>query len=124
MTLPPSEGNNAPAAAIVTIRADGVKEKRVPHHDLANVTALVASLGYAAFTLVALDGGRAMGLDANDMLMVVASLDRNCFYKSMTSYGNDQVWQDVYHRRVPNNRIAYIKLILRPAKPVLQFKER
>jgi phage FluMu protein gp41 len=35
--------------------------KRTPHHDLARIQAQVASLGAAAFTKTALDGGREMG---------------------------------------------------------------
>jgi motility quorum-sensing regulator/GCU-specific mRNA interferase toxin len=105
-------------------RPDGVKEKQVPHHALAQVQSRVVALGLAAFTKAALDGGWAMGLDSADMFHVIASLDRHGFYKSMTSYGNDSEWQDVYRARTQNNRIAYIKVILRPIKPVLQFKER
>jgi motility quorum-sensing regulator / GCU-specific mRNA interferase toxin len=108
----------------VAIRADGVQEKRVPHHDLAKVQALVLQLGPAAFTMTAIDGGRAMGLSTAAMVWVVANIVEGCFYKSMTSYGDPGEWQDVYHVQVPNNRVAYIKLVSRPVKPVLQFKER
>jgi motility quorum-sensing regulator/GCU-specific mRNA interferase toxin len=72
-------------------------EKRAPHYDLTRVQADVARLGAAAFTKTAMDGGRAMGLTSAEMLTVIASLTRRNFYKSMTTYADHRVWQDVYH---------------------------
>ncbi len=99
-------------------------EKRTPHYDLARVQGDVARLGAAAFTKSALDGGWAMGLTTAEMLAVIASLTRRNFYKSMTSYADHRVWQDVYHAATPVRRDAYIKITLRDAAPVIQFKER
>jgi motility quorum-sensing regulator / GCU-specific mRNA interferase toxin len=70
-------------------------EKRMPHYDLLQIQAQVARLGAAAFTKTALDGGRSMGLTSADMLRVIAALTRREFYKSMTTYGDHRVWQDV-----------------------------
>lgn len=98
-------------------------EKRVPHYDLARIQADVARLGAAAFTKTALDGGRAMGLTTAEMLAVVASLSRRDFYKSMTTHADHRVWQDVYHAATPVRKDAYIKVTLRDAAPVIQFKE-
>ena len=99
-------------------------EKRRPHYDLARVQADVARLGAAAFTKAALDGGRAMGLTSAEMLTVVASMTRRNFYKSMTTYADHRVWQDVYYAATPVRKEAYIKITLRDAAPVIQFKER
>jgi motility quorum-sensing regulator/GCU-specific mRNA interferase toxin len=99
-------------------------EKRTPHYDLGRIQAEVARLGAAAFTKTALDGGRSMGLTTADMLAVVASLSRRDFYKSMTSFADHRVWQDVYHAATPVRKEAYIKITLRDAAPVIQFKER
>ncbi len=99
-------------------------EKRTPHYDLARIQADVARLGAAAFTKTAMDGGRAMGLTTADMLRAIASLSRRQFYKSMTSYADHRVWQDVYHAATPVRRDAYIKITLRDAAPVIQFKEK
>ncbi len=63
-------------------------EKRSPHYDLVNIQADVKRLGAAAFTKAALDGGRAMGLTSSEMLVVVASLGRRDFFKSMTTYAD------------------------------------
>jgi len=99
-------------------------EKRSPHYDLARVQADVAHLGAAAFTKTALDGGRTMRLTTADMLAVIASLSRSEFYKSMTTFSDHRVWQDVYHAATPVGRYAYIKITLRDAAPVIRFKER
>jgi motility quorum-sensing regulator/GCU-specific mRNA interferase toxin len=98
-------------------------DKRTPHYDLARVQADAARLGPAAFTKTALDGGRMMGLTTVEMLAVIAALSRRRFYKSMTTYADHRVWQDVYHAPTPVRRDAYIKITLRDAAPVIQFKE-
>jgi motility quorum-sensing regulator/GCU-specific mRNA interferase toxin len=98
-------------------------EKRTPHYDLARVQADVARVGAAAFTKTALDGGRMMGLTTAEMLAVIASLSRSDFYKSMTAYADHRVWQDVYYAATPVRKDAYIKITLREAAPVIQFKE-
>lgn len=99
-------------------------EKRTPHYDLARIQSAVAHLGAAAFTKTALDGGRQMGLITAEMLAVIASLSRRDFYKSMTTYADHRIWQDVYHAATPMKKQAYIKITLRDAAPVIQFKEK
>jgi motility quorum-sensing regulator/GCU-specific mRNA interferase toxin len=99
-------------------------EKRRPHYDLALVRAEVARVGAAAFTKTALDGGRAMGLTSSEMVRVVCDLSPAAFYKSMTSYADHRIWQDVYHATVPNGLVAYIKITRRDRALVIQFKER
>lgn len=99
-------------------------EKHAPYYDLATVQAAVARLGAAAFTKTALDGGRAMGLTTAEMLAVIAALSRRDFYKSMTTYADSRVWQDVYHAMTPVRKDAYIKITLRNLAPVIQFKEK
>ena len=99
-------------------------EKRTPHYELVRIQELVRRLGAAAFTKTALDGGREMGLTTAEMLAVIASLSRRNFYKSMTTYADYRVWQDVYHADTPVNKQAYIKITLRDLAPVIQFKEK
>jgi motility quorum-sensing regulator / GCU-specific mRNA interferase toxin len=99
-------------------------EKRSPHYDLARVQADAARLGAAAFTKTALDGGRSMGLTTAEMLAVIASLSRREFYKSMTTFSDHRLWQDVYHAATPVRTYGYTKITLRDAAPVIQFKEK
>jgi len=99
-------------------------EKNTPHYSLQAIQEIVALAGNRAFTVMALNGGRAMGLDDEEMLDVIANLTRNNFYKSMTTYNDHRIWQDVYHARCPNGLIAYIKLTQVAQRVVIQFKEK
>jgi motility quorum-sensing regulator/GCU-specific mRNA interferase toxin len=64
-----------------------------------------------------------MGLTTAEMLAVIASLSRRDFRKSMTTYKDHRVWQDVYQAATPVRKDAYIKVTLRDTAPVIQFKE-
>lgn len=98
-------------------------EKRIAHYDLAAVIVVVRARGAAAFTKTALDGGRAMGLTTSEMIEVVCALRNSHLYKSMTTYADSTVWQDVYRADTPAGK-AYVKLTLRAdGAPVIQFKE-
>jgi motility quorum-sensing regulator/GCU-specific mRNA interferase toxin len=99
-------------------------EKRTPHYELARIQEQVRRLRAAAFTKTALDGGREMGLTTAEMLAVISSLSRRNFYKSMATYADHRVWQDVYRADTPVNKQAYIKITLRDLAPVIQFKEK
>ena len=99
-------------------------DKRTPHCPLSRIQDEVARLGAAAFTRTALDGGRDMGLTTSEMLKVIASLSQSNFYKSMTTYADHRVWQDVYHAETPVKKDAYIKITLRDTVPVIQVKEK
>jgi motility quorum-sensing regulator/GCU-specific mRNA interferase toxin len=99
-------------------------EKRTPHYDLRQVQAVVVEWGVAAFTKTALDGGRDLGLTTSEMLSVIAAPERKNFYKSMTSYADSTVWQDVYWAPTPAKKDAYIKITMREFAPVIQFKEK
>ena len=47
------------------------------------------------------------------------------FYKSMTTYTDQHVWQDVYHAPTLIGKVAYIKITLRSnGTVVVQFKEK
>jgi motility quorum-sensing regulator/GCU-specific mRNA interferase toxin len=64
-----------------------------------------------------------MGLTSGDMLAAISRLTRREFYKSMTTYNDHRIWQDVYHAPTPVRKDAYIKITLRDNAPVIQFKE-
>jgi len=100
-----------------------VTEKKKPHYKLAEIQSSVKKLGAAAFTKSALDGGRDMGLTSDEMLEVIASLGGTDFYKSMTTYADHRIWEDVYHATTPVQKKAYIKVTLRDEAPVISFKE-
>ena len=100
-------------------------EKKKPNYSLPEAQAIVARDGVLAFTGTALSGAAALGLSTEAACRMVAQLSRAMFYKSMTTYLNSQVWQDVYHAPCPNGKTAYVKLTLTAGgKVVIQFKEK
>jgi motility quorum-sensing regulator/GCU-specific mRNA interferase toxin len=99
-------------------------EKRRAHYPLEKVKEYVQNNGITAFTMTARRNAFSMGMTQSEMIAVVLSLSGNGFYKSMTSYHDATLWQDVYHALTPGGRTAYIK-ITDPGTghPVIQFKE-
>src|ERR1035441_8650950 len=63
-------------------------------------------------------------LTSREMLAVIAALTRRNFYKSMTTHADHRIWQDVYYSPTPVDQEAYIKITMRDAAPVIQFKEK
>ena len=98
-------------------------EKRVPHYSLTEIQGIVAGRGAKAFTKSALDGGRSMGLTVTEMVAVIAELGRRDFHKSMTTYADHTVWQDVYHATTEYGP-AYVKFTFREDRVVISFKGR
>ena len=97
-------------------------EKRVPHFSLPLIKQAIAERRYR-FTRTALQGGAEMGLDVRGMLDVIGSLTARDFYKSMTTYADHTIWQDVY-RPVTAAGPVYLKLTLMKDVLVVSFKER
>ncbi|GAB1618660.1 Toxin mRNA interferase YgiU [Pseudomonas sp. NGC7] len=57
-----------------------------------------------------------------DMLDVINGLERRDFYKSMTSYVDHRVWQDVY-RPLTVKAYVYLKLSVVDDVLIVSFKE-
>ncbi|WP_460158628.1 type II toxin-antitoxin system MqsR family toxin [Pseudomonas sp. S3_E11] len=100
-------------------------EKSTPHYELAEVKAEVRRLGSKAFTMSAREGGRRMTLSLAQMLRIVHLLKYRMLHKSMTTYADHRIWQDVYHTTFQDREI-YIKVTYRPGggHPVISFKEK
>ena len=67
----------------------------------------------------------ALGFNDEGIDEVIATMELKHFYKSMTSYANHKIWQDVYH--VPcGNLILYIKFTQNVISEftLLSFKEK
>lgn len=99
-------------------------EKRRAHYELEAVKAVVRRRGIDAFTLAAVRGLDAMGLNAAEGVAVVLALEARMLFKSMTTHANARVWQDVYHSLCPNGKLAYIKVTVQDGATVIQFKEK
>jgi len=98
-------------------------EKSRARYRLGDIKDIVASYGISAFTQTAVMGIERLGLSDAEGVSVVLNLTSAMFYKSMTTYVNHRVWQDVYHAPCPNGKMAYIKLTLQKGAVVIQFKE-
>ena len=66
-----------------------------------------------------------LGIRDPEIYKIVKTMEREHFYKSMTSYANHKIWQDVYH--VPyRDMILYIKFTKNLISEfiLLSFKEK
>ena len=66
-----------------------------------------------------------LGFNESDVRKIISTMERKHFYKSMTSYANHKIWQDVYH--VPcGNLILYVKFTQNVISEftLLSFKEK
>lgn len=96
-------------------------EKRMPHCPLQRVKALL-SLGKVRTTGLATQGARALGIEPFAMLNIVRELTPGDFHKSMTTYNNHRVWQDVYRPQTAVGRV-YLKLMVVDDLLIVSFKE-
>jgi motility quorum-sensing regulator/GCU-specific mRNA interferase toxin len=96
-------------------------EKRTPHCQLSIVKALIQE-GKVRSTFSALTGGAALGFDFQGIVAVVFALTPKDFYKSMTTYADHKVWQDVY-RPTTKAGEAYVKLTVIEDVLIVSFKE-
>ncbi len=66
-----------------------------------------------------------LGFYEKDIRKIVSTMELKHFYKSMTSYADHRIWQDVYH--VPcGNMILYVKFTQNIISEftLLSFKEK
>ena len=96
-------------------------EKRTPHCDLAVVKGLVKA-GKVRTTHSARTGAVKLGFDFQGMLDVVLSLTSADFYKSMPSYTDHKIWQDVYRPKTSAGDV-YLKLTVIEDVLIVSFKE-
>ena len=96
-------------------------EKRTPHCELAIVRRLISE-GKIRATLTAATAAKALGCDRLGMVEVVLALTPQDFYKSMTTYIDNKVWQDVY-RPTTKYGDVYLKLTVVDDVLIVSFKE-
>ncbi|MBY5778798.1 type II toxin-antitoxin system MqsR family toxin [Rhizobium leguminosarum] len=83
-------------------------EKKRPTYDLEAVKAVLGSVETLALTSSALRDAVALGFDRNGIAETIHGMNRRMFYKSMTTFADHRVWQDVYH--VPaQGMVLYVK---------------
>ena len=69
-------------------------EKNTPHCKLIKVKELIFE-GKVRLTATASAGGHELGLNDADVISIVSQLTSKDFYKSMTTYADNRIWQDV-----------------------------
>ncbi|MFM2275472.1 type II toxin-antitoxin system MqsR family toxin [Comamonas sp. 4034] len=98
-------------------------EKSTPHCKLSVVQGMVER-GQVRATATAFSGAREIGInDLAGMCAVVMSLTTANFYKSMTTYADHRIWQDVYHAKTTGGDEVYLKLTVIDDVLIVSFKE-
>jgi motility quorum-sensing regulator / GCU-specific mRNA interferase toxin len=83
-------------------------EKRKPTYDLAAFKAAFDDVGKLNVTSTAVRTAAAVGFGRAEIVATIQTMRRAHFFKSMTSYGDHRIWQDVY--RVPSEAgTLYVK---------------
>lgn len=97
-------------------------EKKTPHTRLHIVQNLVAE-GKVKATRSALNGADDLGLTFDDVCDAVKSLKSTDFFKSMTTYNDHTIWQDVYRPKLACG-VVYLKLTVTDGVLIVSFKEK
>ena len=100
-------------------------EKRKPTYDLAAFKAAFSSEKGLNVTGTALKSAAALGFGRREIIATVQTMEPTHFYKSMTSYADHRIWQDVYH--VPSeDGLLYVKFTADVVTEflLLSFKEK
>lgn len=96
-------------------------EKRTPHCPLPTVLAMVKA-GRVRMTASAVVGAEILGIDPKGMIGVVLALTQADFYKSMTTYADHTLWQDVYRPKTLAGDV-YLKMTVVKDVLIVSFKE-
>ena len=100
-------------------------DKRRPSYDIEAVKRAVGSLETLSITTTAFRDAQSLGFDRSSVVKAVVGIPRSMFFKSMTTFGDHQIWQDVYH--VPfDDLVLYVKIqadIITEFR-IMSFKER
>jgi motility quorum-sensing regulator/GCU-specific mRNA interferase toxin len=100
-------------------------EKKRPTYDLDAIKTVLGSVETLAMTSSALRDAMALGFDRPGITETIQGIDRRMFYKSMTTFADHRVWQDVYH--VPaRGMVLYVKFQADVVTEftVMSFKEK
>lgn len=98
--------------------------RKRPSYRLEDIKAAFLSVDNLRITRTARKSVIAMGLRDIDVIEIIQKLKSSDFYKSMTSYQDQLVWQDVYHVRFSKITL-YVKFTLdSEGFFVLSFKEK
>ena len=99
-------------------------EKRKPHYPLADIKSAFSDTDRLNRTFGSRQGADELGLNDGDVVAIIQALTISDFDKSMTSFADHKVWQDVYRSTVDDCAI-YIKFTrdAQQAFLLISFKE-
>jgi|ERR1700678_4191386 motility quorum-sensing regulator / GCU-specific mRNA interferase toxin len=99
-------------------------EKRKPHFLLRDIKAAFADPAKLNRSFASKQGADGLGMDDQAVVNAIQALTTADFDKSMTSYANSQIWQDVYKPTAGKTRL-YVKFTLDSMKALflISFKE-
>lgn len=101
-------------------------ELKRPRHTLGRIQQLVRQDEFVVMVKASRTASEDFGLDTRSQIAeVILALTSRNFYKSMTTYADHRVWQDVYHAEVCGVP-AYIKLQISADEKavVISFKRK
>lgn len=93
-------------------------------YDLEAIKLALSSVKKLHITATALKSARAMGFSSQDIVDAVQQIKRKDFIKSMTTYADHRIWQDVYNTEF-NGYLLYIKFQVDALGHfIISFKEK
>ena len=98
-------------------------EKRIPHYPLKEIKGQMQTAEDMKLTISARQGMNNLRMTELEVVKVVQGLGITDFYKSMTTYSDHRVWQDVY-RCTYGTMELYIKFQKLDKYFVISFKGR
>lgn len=100
-------------------------EKRKPTYDLEAFKTAFSAVERLNVTGTAIRSAAALGFGRAEIVATIQTMQRGQFYKSMTSYGDHRIWQDVYHVPSPAG-LLYVKFTADAVTEflLLSFKEK
>ena len=116
------EACNAPV--YTPIMGGVTMEKRKPHYLLRDIKVAFADPAKLNRSFASKQGADDLGMDDQSVVDAIQALTAADFDKSMTSYANPRVWQDVYRPRIDKTEL-YVKFTLDSmnALYIISFKE-
>ena len=107
------------------VLSDVMAEKLKPTYDIDAIKAVFSTAKKLHATGTALKNAASLGFGRSEIVATIQSIERRHFYKSMTSFADHRVWQDVYN--VPSEHgLLYLKFTADVVTEflLLSFKEK
>lgn len=101
-----------------------IMEKNKAHYSLDAIKAVFSNPQSLRMSVSAILSMNSLGMTAKDVVAVIQSLRYRDLYKSMTSYRDHRIWQDVYHIKY-NELVLYLKFTVdNEGYLIISFKEK